>query len=167
MENLEKLEASLSKKLLKRRILAGALFLVFLSVGITFAALREASREVVVIGEGFFSYEMVTYRENYAIGIIIGFLTATPIGCYLLTDLLYCRFQTTVANGHSITVYRGVLSCRVYMDGKEADRVGFGSVSSVVDTCLPDGTKISVAFSRSVWTIAHVSFSDRNPSIDL
>ncbi|MBQ2826130.1 MAG: hypothetical protein IJF13_02805 [Clostridia bacterium] len=164
---VEKLENELSKYLLRRRIISAILFGVFLVTGIVFASIREATKEVVVHGEGFFSYETVTYNEYYAIGIVIGFLTATVIGCILFVDLIFCRFQTTVANTHYITVYRGMNKCSVYINGEEKDSIGMLSFTNVVDTKLPDGTKISVAFSRSAFVIAHISFSDSNSPIDL
>ena len=143
------------------------LFVAFLIIGIIFASIREATKEIVVHGGGIFSYETITYNENYAIGIVIGFLTASIIGCILLSDFIFCRFKTTVANNHSITVYKGMSSCSVYVNGEEKGRIGMLSLTNVVDTSLPDGTKISVAFSRSAFLIAHISFSDNNPSIDL
>jgi len=164
---VEKLENELSKYLLRRRIISAILFGVFLVAGIVFASIREATKEVVVHGEGFFSYETVTYNEYYAIGIVIGFLTATVIGCILFVDLIFCRFQTTVANTYYITVYRGMNKCSVYINGEEKDSIGMLSFTNVVDTKLPDGTKISVAFSRSAFVIAHISFSDSNSPIDL
>ena len=146
-EPVEKLEKELTYQMRKRRIISGILFVAFISVGIVFSLIREASKEVVVHGEGIFSYEFVTYNEYYAIGILIGFLTATVIGCFLFTDLLFCRFQTAEANTHYITVYRGIKKCSVYVNGVEKDNIGMFSVANVVDTMLPNGTKISVAFS--------------------
>lgn len=166
-EQVERLEKYLSRCMRKRRIISGILFVTFLIMGFVFSSIREATKEVIVHGEGIFSYETVTYNEYYAIGIVIGFLTATVIGCILFSDLLFCRFQTTEANTHYITVYKGMHKCSVYVNGEEKGNVGMFSFTNVVDTKLPDGTKISVAFSRSVFMIAHISFSDNNPPVDL
>lgn len=166
-ERVKKLEKELSRYLLKRRIISAILFGIFLIIGIAFSIMREVTKEVVVYGEGFFSYETVTYNEYYIIGILIGFLTATVIGCILFSDLMFCRFRTTEANTHYITVYKGMNKCSVYINGEEKDNIGMLSFTNVVDTKLPDGTKISVAFSRSAFMIAHISFSDNNPSIDI
>jgi len=136
-------------------------------MGIVFSSVREATKEVVVHGEGIFSYEIVTYNDYYIIGVLIGFLTATVMGCFLFSDFMFCRFQTTGANTHYITVYRGMNKCSVYVNGEEKGNIGIFSYTNVVDTTLPNGTKISVAFNRSVFFIAHISFSDHTPSIDL
>ena len=166
-ERVEQLETGLSKYLQKRRIISAILFAVFLIMGIIFSSIREATKEVVIHGEGFFSYETVTYNDYYVIGIVIGFLAATMIACVLATDIFCCRFKTIAANENYITVYRGMLKCSVYVNGEEQDPIGMFSLTNVVDTKLPDGTKISIAFSRSAFMIAHVSFSDNNPPVDL
>ena len=166
-EQVAKLENDLSHYLRKRRIIFGILFMAFLIMGIVFSSIREATKEVVVLGEGIFSYEIVTYNDYYVIGILIGFLTATVIGCILFSDFMFCRFQTVEVNTHYITVYKGMNKCSVYINGEEKDNIGLFSFTNVVDTKLPDGTKISVAFSRSAFMIAHISFSDNNSPIDL
>lgn len=163
-EQMEALENELSKYLRKRRIISFVLTVVFLAVGCLFTAIREATKEVVVHDYGFFSHETVTYNENYVIGILIGFLSSVIPGSVLLTDLLYCGFQTTEANTDYITVYRGLLNSRVYINGKES---GIGSFLHVIDTSLTDGTKISVTVFKSLYQLAHISFSDHNPPIDL
>ena len=166
-ERVERLEKELSGYLFKRRIIVSIMFGIFLIIGIVFSLVREATKEVVVHGEGFFSYETITYNDYYAIGIVSGFLMATVLACFLVVDLTSCRFQTTVANNHYITVYRGMNKCSVYINGEETDNIGIVSFTNVVDIKIPDGTKISVAFSNSAWLIAHISFSDNNPSIDI
>ena len=166
-ERVISLEKTLSHYLLKRRIITAILFAAFLIIGIAFSTIREATKEVVVHGEGVFTFESVTYNEYCIIGILIGFLAATVIGCILFCDLLFCRFQTAEVNSHYITVYKGMNKCSVYVNGDEKGNVGMFSLSNVVDTKLPDGTKICVAFSRSAFMIAHISFSDSTPSIDI
>jgi len=166
-DRVEKLETGLSKYLQKRRIISTILFAVFLIMGIIFLSIREATKEVIIHGEGFFSYETVTYNDYYVIGIVIGFLAATMIVCVLATDIFCCRFKTIAANENYITVYRGMLKCSVYVNGEEQYPIGIFSLTNVVDTKLPDGTKISIAFSRSAFMIAHISFSDNNQPIDL
>lgn len=166
-EEIKVFEKRLSKHMLKRRMITAALMIAFLVIGIVFWSLREASREVTVHGEGWLSYETVTYNNDYAVGIVIGFVTAMMIGCFLFTDFLCCRFRSVEANGHYITVYRGMIKCSVYINGEEKDAIGMGSFTNVIDTRLPDGTKISVAFSRGAFMVAHISFSDNNPPIDL
>lgn len=167
VEAVNKLEKDLSAYLFKRRVISATVLCFSLILGIVFSLVREFTKEVVVHGEGFFSYETVTYYDYYVIGIVIGFLTATVLGCVLFTDLIFCRFQTTTANNYFITVYRGMNKCSVYIDGEEKDSLGMLSFSNVIDTKLPDGTKICVSFSRGAFMIAHISYFDHNLSIDL
>ncbi|MBQ7389938.1 MAG: hypothetical protein IJW02_02380 [Clostridia bacterium] len=167
MERLEALEKRLRKHILVRRLITLAVFIALLAIGIVFGSLREATKEVVVHGEGIFSYETVSYNNDYAVGIVIGILGATMTGCILLSDLILSRFATTEANGHYLTVSKGMIKCEVYVDGELAGTIGVSSFTNVVDTRLPDGTKAAVAFSKGALTIAHVSFSDNNPSVDL
>jgi len=41
------------------------------------------------------------------------------------------------------------------------------SFTYVLETKLPDGVKISVTFARGAFLLAHITFSDNNPSVDL
>ncbi len=161
------LERELSRRLRTRRIVTGILHIVFLILGVMFTVMREATKEVVVIGEGIFSYDYVTYNDNYVIGIVPCLLIATAAGCILFTDVIFSRYRTIEVNGHSITVYRGMHRCLVYVDGEETDCIGPFSMTHVVDGRLPEGTKFSVSFSRGALLLAHISFSDDNLPIDL
>ena len=160
-------EKELSRVLFKRRLITGILFAAFLITGVLFVFLREANKEVILCEIGFLTYETVVYNENYAVGIIIGLLGATVLGCVLLTDMIFCRYRTAEANGHCITVYRGITKCAVYINGQQTEGFGPLSLSNVVDAVLPDGTKIAVSFSRGALMVAHISFSDGNQPIDL
>ena len=82
----------------------------------------------------------------------------------LLLDLAFSRFATVEVNGNYITVYRGTLRCIVYVNGEENDNIFY---ERVVDLRLPDGVKASVTFYRGALLLAHISFSDSNPSVDL
>ena len=147
------------------------IFFCFLALGILFWALREASKEVIVHGEefldGVFAWESVKYNENYVVGMIIGFVGASMAMVFLLTDIIFCRFDTAEANGHYITVYRGMTKNVVYVNGEEKDSVGMFSCTYVLETKLPDGVKIGVTFARGAFLLAHITFSDNNPSVDL
>lgn len=174
MTNLEKkelLEKELRKQITKRRIIQALVFLGFLAIGILFWALREASKEVIVHGEefldGIFAWESVKYNENYVVGMIIGFVGASMAMVFLLTDMIFCRFDTAEANGHYITAYRGMTKNVVYVNGEEKERMGIFSFAHVLETKLPDGVKISVTFCRGAFLLAHITFSDNNPSVDL
>ena len=174
MTNLEKkelLENTLRKQITKTRIIQALVFFGFLAIGIVFWSLREASKEVIVHGDEFlngaFSWKTVEYNENYVVGMIIGFVGASMAMVFLLTDMIFCRFDTAEANGHYITAYRGMTKNVVYVNGEEKESVGMFSFTYVLETKLPDGVKIGVTFARGAFLLAHITFSDKNPSVDL
>ena len=174
MTNLEKkelLENTLRKQLIRKRIIQALVFFGFLAIGILFWALREASKEVIVHGDEFLNgalaWKTVEYNENYVVGMIIGFVGASMAMVFLLTDMIFCRFDTAEANGHYITVHRGMTKNVVYVNGEEKDSAGMFSFTYVLETKLPDGVKISVTFARGAFLLAHITFSDNNPSVDL
>ena len=174
MTNFEKkelLENTLRKQLIRKRIIQALVFFGFLAIGILFWALREASKEVIVHGDEFLNgalaWETVEYNENYVVGMIIGFVGASMAMVFLLTDMIFCRFDTAEANGHYITVHRGMTKNVVYVNGEEKDSAGMLSFTYVLETKLPDGVKISVTFARGAFLLAHITFSDNNPSVDL
>ena len=174
MTNLEKkelLENTLRKQITKTRIIQALVFFGFLAIGIVFWSLREASKEVIVHGDEFlngaFAWKTVEYNENYVVGMIIGFVGASMAMVFLLTDMIFCRFDTAEANGHYITAYRGMTKNVVYVNGEEKESVGMFSFTYVLETKLPDGVKIGVTFARGAFLLAHITFSDKNPSVDL
>lgn len=163
----DQLEKRLSKTMKKRRIIEGLICVIFLVIGIVCSILREASREVIVHGEGFLWFEEINYNDNYIAGIVIGFFVSFVLAMFFLSDLLASGFATTKANGHFITVYRGMKSNYVYINGDEKGKIGPFSFTYVVETKLPDGVKVIVSFSKRILTYAHISYSDNNPSIDI
>ena len=174
MTNLEKkelLENTLRKQITKTRIIQALVFFGFLAIGIVFWSLREASKEVIVHGDEFlngaFAWKTVEYNENYVVGMIIGFVGASMAMVFLLTDMIFCRFDTAEANGHYITAYRGMTKNVVYVNGEEKESVGMFSFTYVLETKLPDGVKIGVTIARGAFLLAHITFSDKNPSVDL
>ena len=163
-EKTEILEGKLRKKLIIRRVIIGLFIIIFAALGITCYTLREQSREVTVHGSGIFTYETVTYNDSYVFGVVIGVWGAVMAPVLLLLDLAFSRFATVEVNGNYITVYRGTLRCIVYVNGEENDNIFY---ERVVDLRLPDGVKATVSFYRGALLLAHISFSDSNPSVDL
>lgn len=162
-------EKQLSKADTKRRLIEGALTLVFFVIFIVSWSLREATKEVIV-HEGYLfipSWEEVNYDPIYLPFILLGVLGAIGVGCFLLSDCLFCRYETVEKDSHYITIHRTLLHNIVYIDGKEVDRLGPFFISHVVETKLPGNVKVTVSFSRTVWSLAHISFSDDTPSVEI
>ena len=166
--SVERLNESLKKKQVTRRIAIAIVSILMIIIGITCAALREASREVIVndIGMGL-QWKTVIYDERYIPGIACGFTIGIVTIIVFICDLLLCRFKTLEVNGHYLTVYRGLVDSIVYINGEEAGRLELFGSSPVVEIRMPDNVKVSITFCRSWIIMAHISFSNNNPSIDI
>jgi hypothetical protein len=167
MEQVARLEAMLKRKEIIRRIVIAAITIVMIALGITFASLREASREVIVNDIYGVKWETVTYNEEYtpwiAICLSFGIVTSTLFIC----DLLLCRFETLPVNGNYLTVYRGAIESVVYVNGEEGGRLELFSFAPVVEVIMPDKVKVTVTFCRGPLVMAHVTFSDKHSSVDI
>lgn len=159
-------ERSLSNRIITRRLITGCLALVFLALFILFFFLREASRTVIVHGTGFsmISWTEVKYEDSYIPFIIISLIGGVISSIFLIVDLIMCGHKTIRKDQHCITLYRGISHNAVYVDGQEKGRMGPFSHSNVVEVWLPNRVRVTVSFSRSIWYMAHVSFSDDTAS---
>lgn len=162
---LTEFEASLSKMTSKRRRTIGLISLGFLALFILFMILREVNKEVIVHdGYGFLpSWEEVRYDPTYIPLCVFSFMGSFLAGLFLLCDLLFCKHITFEHAPHFITVYCGMLHNTVYVDGKEADKLGPATYRNVVEVKLPSGVKAIVSFGRYH---GRISYSDDAPSID-
>lgn len=162
-------EKQLSKADMKRRLIEGSLTLGFFIIFIISWSFREATKEVIVHQGYLFipSWEEVNYDPIYLPFILLGVLGAMGSGCFLLSDCLFCKFAAVEKDSHYITLHRTLLHNVVYIDGKEVDRLGPFFISHVVETKLPGNVKVTVSFSRTVWFLAHISFSDDTPSVEI
>ncbi len=167
MEQVTRLEAMLKRKQTIRRIVIAAITIAMIALGITFASLREASREVIV--EDFFGikWETVTYNESYTPWIAIFFSFGIVTSALFICDLLLCRFETLPVNGNYLTVYRGAIQSVVYVNGEEEGRLEFFCFTPVVEVTMPDKVKVAVTFCRGPLVMAHVTFSDKHSSVDI
>lgn len=159
-------ERDLSNKIITRRLITGCLALVFLALFILFFCLREASRMVVVHGSGFslVSWTEVTYEDSYISLIVISLIDTALATITLILNLLLCGHKTIRKDQHCITIFRGMTSSIVYVDGQEKGRMGPFSHSNVVEVWLSNGVRVTISFSRAIWYMAHVSFSDDTAS---
>ena len=104
MEQVARLEAILKRKETIRRIVIAAITIVMIALGITFATLREASREVIVEDIFGVKWETVTYNEGYTPWIAVCFSFGIVSSSLFVCDLLLCRFETLPVNGSYLTV---------------------------------------------------------------
>lgn len=164
------LEKQLAKKQFKRRMIFGILSIVFIIMCIMSLALREASKDVVIHDiMGIYSWEEEIYNDNYFFLLLPGILGATVCLTFLVADFIGCKYKTIENNGHYITVYRGMLECMAFVDGCEVGRIEPFSYKHVIETVLHDKTKVIISFpqGKNLWTLAHISFSDNSPSIEV
>ena len=162
-------EKQLSKADRKRRSIEGALALGFLALFIASWSFREATKEII-IHEGYLfipSWEEVNYDPVYLPFIIVGLLGGMFSGCFLLSDCLFCRYKTVEKDSNYKTIHRALNYNFVYINGTEVERIGPFSFSHVAETKLPNHVKVTICFSRAVWYLAHISFSDDTPSVEI
>ena len=146
MEQVARLESILKRKETVRRIAIAVITVVMIALGITFASLREASREVIVNEIYGVKWETVTYNEEYTPWIAICFSFGIVTSALFICDLLLCRFETLPVNGNYLTVYRGAIESVVYVNGEEGGRLELFSFTPVVEMIMPDKVKVKVTF---------------------
>ena len=110
------------------------------------------------------SWTEVKYEDSYIPFIIISLIGGVISIIFLIVDLIMCGHKTIRKDQHCITLYRGISHNAVYVDGQEKGRMGPFSHSNVVEVWLPNRVRVTVSFSRSIWYMAHVSFSDDTAS---
>ena len=160
MKHIE-LEKELNAHIRKRRIVEAVLSVVFLVIGVTFNVLREESRVVETIGEGLFTYQYVTYNNDFLWGIIVGILGFFPSVLFLFADLLCSKVVTFQINRDILTFYRGFIHTKLYVNGEERGGVVSGYH---FEATLSDGSKVTVM--RGKYS-AHLVFSNGHPPIDV
>lgn len=167
------LETRLRRIMRVRRIILGCATVLLSVLFVASWWLWEASEVVtqdpiiydgIVVHPGF---KHVTHEDSYITSLIIGLLGACGAGTFLLSDFLFCRFQTVTKDGQDVTVHRGMLYNIVYVEGQEQGRLGPFMFTSVVEVWLPDKTRVTVSFGRTIWYMAHVSFSDNTASMEI
>lgn len=159
-------ERSLSNKIIIRRLITGCLALVFLALFFLFFCLREASRTVVAHGTSFslVSWTEVKYNDSYIPLIVIAMIGVMLSVIFLTMDMIFCGYKTVRKDLHCITLFRGMCGNIVYVDGQEKGRITPFSHANVVEVWLPNDVRVTICFSRAIWYMAHVSFSDDTAS---
>ena len=156
------LEWELNRRIQKRRRMTAVICVISALVMIAFAVAYEQSRTVKEVGEGIFHYTSITYNYNLSFGILAGALVFIPAVLCLITDCLFCRVATVEVSGHYVTLYRGPVDTKLYIDGECADELFlFGYY---LEGTLPGGAKVNVALGK--WS-AHITFSNGWPSVDV
>ena len=161
MKYLE-LERELNRRIQKRRRMTAVICVISVIVMIAFAVAYEQSRTVKEVGEGIFHYTSITYNYNLGFGILAGALVLIPAALCLITDRLFCRVATVEVGGHHVTLYRGPVDTKLYIDGECVDELFlFGYY---LEGTLQGGAKVNVALGK--WS-AHITFSNGWPSVDV
>ena len=160
MKHIE-LEKELNAHIRKRRIVEAVLGVVFLVIGITCNVLREESRVVEEIGEGIFTYQYVTYNNDFLWGIMVGIMGFIPSVLFLIADILCSKVISFRINRDVLTYYRGFVHTKLYVNGEEKGSIAYGYY---FEAPLSDGTKVTVM--RGKWS-AHLVFSNGHSPIDV
>ena len=160
MKHIE-LEKELNAHIRKRRIVEAVLGVVFLVIGITCNVLREESRVVEEIGEGIFTYQYVTYNNDFLWGIMVGIMGFIPSVLFLIADILCSKVISFRINRDVLTYYRGFVHTKLYVNGEEKGSIAYGYY---FEAPLSDGTKVTVM--RGKWS-SHLVFSNGHTPIDV
>ena len=167
----QEFENQLTKHIFKRRLITGLIWGAFLLLTATFGILREVTKVVIhpEQHEGWISdfTQIIQYNENYAILMVLSILASIVPGSCLLVDFLQGSYRTIQKDLYHITVYRGMLHNILYVDGQEMARTKPFSHSHTVEAHLPNGVRITVSFGRTIFLLAHISYSDNTPSIEV
>ncbi len=158
------LEEKLRRKSRRNNLIIFAVAVVCLIICIVFAIIRENTKEVVEYGSGIpfiGGYKSVTYNTTYSLLAGMSFIVSIMSFITLLLTLIFTRINTVEACGSTITLYRGVVSVVLYVDGKEASRSHY-----FLEATLANGATVTVSLSRN-GLFAHMSFSGGHPPIEL
>lgn len=167
-EAVSALEYDLKKRLIIERVIECAIAVLFLALGISCYALREASREVIIHQIGSYTYETVSYNDDYVIGIALGIGGGIGLAVVPFLDFILCGFKTVTHKEGYITVFRGMGRASVYVNGEEKGRLGFfGWYIPTIEIWLPNKVKAIVTFSRGWMSMAQISFSDNTPTMEV
>ncbi len=161
MKHIE-LESELRARIKRRRRIFVILCLIFLAAAIVFTVAYEQSKTVKTIDLGPMDYEIVTYNNDLAFGILIGWIGVIYPAVCLLFDYIRSRIVTVRVNEDHITFYRGLSHNNLYVNGEYKD--GLSLFGYYLEAPLSDGSKVSVALGR--WS-AHMTFSNGHPSINI
>ena len=166
----QEFENQLTKHIFKRRLITGLIWGAFLLLTATFGILRDATKEVIY-HEGYAGlisgWEEIIYNETYTILIVLSILGSVFPGSFLLVEFLLGSYRTIQKDLYHITVYRGMLHNILYVDGQEMARTEPSSHSHTLEAHLPNGVRVTVSFGRGVWLLAHISYSDNTPSVEV
>lgn len=159
-------ERDLAQKIRARRLTMCIVCLLFFTACIVSWILLETTKEVIVHGgpSAVHTWERERYNLDLILPLIIGLVGTIYCAISLLVDFLACRFQTIRKDMQYITIYRGMLHSIVYVDGREMGRIEPFMPSNVVEVRLANQVKVTISFSRTIWYMAHVSFSDDTAS---
>ena len=162
-------EKQLAAGIRRRRWIEGGLTLAFFAMFILCQCLREVTKQVILHEGAWFipDWEEVNYNEAYLPFIIIGIMGTIYAGLVLVMDALSCGYRTIEKDLHYITICRGMLRTTVYVNGKEVGRTEPFSHCDVAEFRLTSRVKVTVSFSRTIWRMAHISFSDDTASVEV
>jgi hypothetical protein len=165
-DKVRRLESELSQKKRNRKIIRWAMFLLFATLIIVFSVLFKNSKEIVIIGE-YVPVELEKYNYGYLTGIIFSVFGLIFSIVLLVIDYLFCRFGTVEANGHYVTVFKKYTGNVVYVNGEFNNKFHMISIKLFYNVKLPNDVTVKITFLWPPLRLAHFSFTDGTPSIEL
>ena len=162
--NYEELERKLTKRIRKRRLIEMLIFVISLVMSVVFIIAWETTKKKVRI-EGFIiEYTYYEYKGIWVPFIVLFVIIYWISLVCLILDFVLIRYKSLEKDGYHITIYRGMLASSMYFDGNKVDEITF---SQVMEAYLPNGKRVTASIYRGVFSLAHVSFSDSTPSVEI
>ncbi len=158
------LAQTIRQKIHRQRLLfgclTGACFLLF----VVFFYLYTASARIEHVGSGYFGYDKVTHDTGYGVAAVVALFLGMWTAC-IWAGTGFCRCVSAQCGGDTVLVHRGLLGNYLYINEKEADRMGPLTFRYYMEGRLCDGSTVTVALSR--YRAVKLVFSNGQPSVEL
>lgn len=157
-------ETQIKRRLRRQRIIFGSAAILLSVMALIFWILFEASAEVEVIGQGFFSITRVSRNNTYGL-LAVFFLLASVIALVSWLSSLSCVCVSTQCREDCILIHRGYIGCELYINEQKADSLEPFDFRYYLEGTLSDGSTVTASLSRH--RAVHLSFSNGHPSVEL
>jgi hypothetical protein len=161
-------EKKLQKVHTNRRILLAVIAVAALTLFLVTYYLYEATKvveEIVLFGS--ITRQEVTYNNAYTPFIAAGFSIFLTAIFVIIFDCVYCRIRSFQKYGQWVTLERRPMSCLVYLDGKECVRIGPFDIHAVATVWFHNKVTATISFTKAIWFLAYITFSDHSTSIEI
>lgn len=158
------LEKGLGKRIRNRRLIEAGIFLASLFLSVAFMFIREATKKEVKVDSFILEHTYYEYNNVWVPFIVLFVIIYWIALVALIVDFIFIRYRSIEKSGYHITIYRGMLASSMYFNGNKVAEITFGQV---LEAYLPNEIKVTASIYRGAFTLAHISFSDNTPSVEI